>query len=148
MGRTPFYRTLNELEHHFSNIKQTRTCSSYGYRTRTPYFWLWTIKHRTSNIVRRITKIMCLLKNFLLFRKRIDVPWSIWSRKSISIDISSKIPTNGSAWRSEYTCHHQRQEKPCSCVLLVVVKIQDSQNRQCHRKASRMDQCWRSTGNY
>ena len=48
--------------------------------------------------------------------------------------------------RSEYTCHHQRQEKPCSCVLLVVVKIQDPQNRQCHREASGLDQCWRSSG--
>ena len=28
MGRTPFYRTLNELEHHFLNIEQTRALSS------------------------------------------------------------------------------------------------------------------------
>ena len=33
MGRTLFYRTLNELEHHFSNIKRTLTCSSIGDRT-------------------------------------------------------------------------------------------------------------------
>ena len=49
MGRTPFYRTSNKLEHHFSNIEQTRTCSSIDTRTRIPYFWLWTIEHRTSN---------------------------------------------------------------------------------------------------
>ena len=30
-------------------------CSSIGNRTRTPYFWLWTIEHQTSNIVRPIT---------------------------------------------------------------------------------------------
>ena len=30
----------NELEHHFSNIERTRTCSLIGNRTRTPYFWL------------------------------------------------------------------------------------------------------------
>ena len=55
MGRTPFYRTLNELKHHFSNIERTRTCSSFGNRTRTPYFWLRMIEHRTLNIVRPIT---------------------------------------------------------------------------------------------
>ena len=26
MGLTPFYSTLNELEHHFSNIEGTHTC--------------------------------------------------------------------------------------------------------------------------
>ena len=51
MGRTPFYRTLNELEHHFSNIERTRTCSSIGDRTRTPYFWLRTVEYRTSNLI-------------------------------------------------------------------------------------------------
>ena len=30
-------------------------CSSFGNRTRTPYFWLRTIEHRTSNIVRPLT---------------------------------------------------------------------------------------------
>ena len=51
MGPTPFYRTSNELEHHFWNIEQTRTCSSIGDRTGTPYFWLWTIEHRPSNLI-------------------------------------------------------------------------------------------------
>ena len=51
MGWTPFYRTSNELEHHFSNIEWTRTCSSIGDRTGTPYFWLRTIEHRTSNLM-------------------------------------------------------------------------------------------------
>ena len=37
MGRTPFCRTSNELEHHFSNIKRTQTCSSIDDRTRTPF---------------------------------------------------------------------------------------------------------------
>ena len=30
-------------------------CSSFCYRTRTPYFWLWMIKYQTSNIVQPIT---------------------------------------------------------------------------------------------
>ena len=47
MGRTPFYRTLNKLEHHFSNIKRTRQCSSNNDQTRTPEFWLRTNRHRT-----------------------------------------------------------------------------------------------------
>ena len=51
MGRTPFYRTSNELEHHFSNIERTRTCSCIGDRTRTLYFWLRTNEHRTSNLI-------------------------------------------------------------------------------------------------
>ena len=52
MGRTPFYRTSKELEHHFSNIERRRMCSSIGHRTGTPIFWLWTIEHRTLNLIR------------------------------------------------------------------------------------------------
>ena len=51
MGWTPFYRTSIELEHHFSNIERTRTSSFVGDRTRTPYFWLLAIEHRTSNLI-------------------------------------------------------------------------------------------------
>ena len=50
----------NGFEHHFIeqrtnsniffNIKQTRSCSSIGDRTQTPYFWLQTNKHRTLNL--------------------------------------------------------------------------------------------------
>ena len=46
-----FY-SLNRLKHHFLNIEQTRTCSSFGNWTQTPYFWLRTIEHKTSNKVR------------------------------------------------------------------------------------------------
>ena len=45
MCRTPFYRTSIELEHHFSNIERTQTCSSIGNRTWTPYFWLQNIEY-------------------------------------------------------------------------------------------------------
>ena len=44
MCRTPFYRTLNGLEHQFSNIERTRTCSSIesqtsnGHRTNIEHF--------------------------------------------------------------------------------------------------------------
>ena len=38
-----------------SDFEQTWTCSSIGDRTGTSNFWLRTIKHRTSNIVRLIT---------------------------------------------------------------------------------------------
>ena len=47
MGRTPFYRTSNELKHHSLNIERTRTRSPIGDRTRTPYFWLGTNGHHT-----------------------------------------------------------------------------------------------------
>ena len=48
MCQTPFYRTSNELKHHFSNIERTRTCSSIGDQTRTPYLWPRKIEHQTS----------------------------------------------------------------------------------------------------
>ena len=51
MGRTPFYRTLNELEHHFLNIERTRMCSSIGDWTRTPYFCFRMLEHETSNLI-------------------------------------------------------------------------------------------------
>ena len=34
-----------------SNIEPIQTCSSIGDRTRTPYFWLWTNRHRTLNLI-------------------------------------------------------------------------------------------------
>ena len=51
MGRPPFHRTSNKLEHHFSNIEQTRTCSSIGDWTGTPYFLLWTNENWTLNLI-------------------------------------------------------------------------------------------------
>ena len=51
MGRTPFYRTLFELKHHFSHIERTRTCSSIGDQTQTPYFLLWTNENLTLNLI-------------------------------------------------------------------------------------------------
>ena len=50
MGGTHFHGTLNEFEHHFSNIEQTPTCSSNSDQTQKPYFWLRTNGHRTSNL--------------------------------------------------------------------------------------------------
>ena len=44
MGWTQFYRT-SFFKH------RTQICSSIGNRTRTPYFWLRTIEHRTSNLI-------------------------------------------------------------------------------------------------
>ena len=54
MGQTPFYRTSNELEHHFSNIERTRTCSFIVDRTRIPEFWL-QIRGGTSHGSARIS---------------------------------------------------------------------------------------------
>ena len=59
MGRTPFYRTSIELEHHFSNIERTRTCSFFDDQTRTPYFWLRMIER--SNIKPTFTKLLIKL---------------------------------------------------------------------------------------
>ena len=54
--RPSLNHSSSKLKHNFSIIEQTRTWSSFGNRTQTPYFWLWTIEHRTSNIVWPITK--------------------------------------------------------------------------------------------
>ena len=66
MCQTPFYQTSNEPRHCISNIERTRKCSSSGNRTRTPYFWFRTIEHRTSNIVRPITK-----NHYLTFKSNV-----------------------------------------------------------------------------
>ena len=80
----------------FSNIEQTRTCSSYGNRTRTPYFWLWTIKHRTSNIVLPIT---------------INLDWNSLSFKPASqqlqYDYASMPPPQRGNWRLTQFCGQQ-----------------------------------------
>ena len=55
MCQTPFYQTLNKLEHQFLNIKRTWTCSSFGNWSWTLYSWLRLYEHQTSNIVRPIT---------------------------------------------------------------------------------------------
>ena len=54
-----------------SNIKQTRTCSSKGDQTQTSYYWLQTIKHRTSNLIglkTRFTKLLIKLTGTSFFR--------------------------------------------------------------------------------
>ena len=42
------YQTNSNIA--FSNIERIRTCSSFGNPTQTPYFWLQTNRHWTSNI--------------------------------------------------------------------------------------------------
>ena len=50
-----------------TKFKRTRMCSSIGNQTRTPYFWLRTIEHRTLKIVRPITsKQMFILLEMVL----------------------------------------------------------------------------------
>ena len=65
MGRTPFYRISIELEHHFSNIQRIPTCSFVGDRTRTPYFCLRTIEHRTSNLIELLLHLLNYPSNWL-----------------------------------------------------------------------------------
>ena len=45
------YRTSNKLEHHFSNIKLIRMCSSIGDEARKPNFWLQMNGHQKLNII-------------------------------------------------------------------------------------------------
>ena len=65
MCQTSFYRTSNQLEHNFSNIERTLTCSSVGDGTRTPYFWLRTIEHRTSNLIQSSLHLLNCSSNWL-----------------------------------------------------------------------------------
>ena len=65
MGRTPYFRTSIELEHHFSNLEQTRTCSFAGDQTPIPYLLVMgrtpfyrtsiELEHHFSNIERTRT---------------------------------------------------------------------------------------------
>ena len=48
MGRTPIYRTSNELEQHL-NIERTQKCSSIGDQTQTANLYV-ALNERTSNI--------------------------------------------------------------------------------------------------
>ena len=68
MGQTPFYRTLNQLEHHFSNIEQTRICSSIGDRTRTPYFGFERTKIESNRAFTRFIKFFIELTPISYFR--------------------------------------------------------------------------------
>ena len=54
MCQTPFYWTSNELEH-------VHLC----HRTRTPYFWLRTIEHRTSNLIQSSLHLLNYSSNWL-----------------------------------------------------------------------------------
>ena len=85
MGRTPFYRTSIELEHHFSNIERTRTCSSIGDRTRKPYFWLRTNEHWTSNLIGLSSKLLIELTPTSFFEHQTNSNMFIywWSNSKI-----------------------------------------------------------------
>ena len=64
MGRTPLYRTSNGLEHHFSNIERTRTCSSFESRTSNRHRTKYTFNnfHDLSTLVKYNTP-KCLLSS-------------------------------------------------------------------------------------
>ena len=78
MGRTPFLGTLNEPDHHFSNIEQTRKYSFMDDRTRTPNFWLRQNGHQTSNLIGPSLDLLNYLSNrvenrFLEHRTNLNV---------------------------------------------------------------------------
>ena len=54
-------RLSNSIEQRFSNIEQTRTCSSFGNRTRTPYFQLQMHEHPNLNLTDLFTQFTKLL---------------------------------------------------------------------------------------
>ena len=51
MGRTAFIKHRTNLSIIFQTSKGFRMFSSISDRTQTPYFWLQTIEHRTSNLI-------------------------------------------------------------------------------------------------
>ena len=93
MGRIPFYRTSNELEHYFSNIERTRTCSFVDDRTRTPYFWLRTIEHRTSNLLESSLHLLIYSSNWLkhhFFEHRTNLNvFILWQSNSNTLLLAS-----------------------------------------------------------
>ena len=56
----------NRLELRFLNIERTKTCLCFVIRTQVPYFWLWAIEYRTTNIVQPITTNMKFLASKML----------------------------------------------------------------------------------
>ena len=92
MGRTPFYRTPNELKHHFLNMERTRTCSSIGDRTRTPYFWLQTNKNQTLNIIGLSLDLLNYSSNWLehhFFEHRKNSKNPIFGFKQSNIELGT-----------------------------------------------------------
>ena len=122
------------LKRHFLNIEQTQTCSSFGDRTRTPYFLLWKI---SSIIVRPITinfqdwfLSIFLLKVFWTERKSrmfvTQISWYLWDSSAFLTPILPRhthirgrskffcipcvglflgLPISQSKSRSKYTLH-------------------------------------------
>ena len=81
MGRTPFYRTSNDLKHHFSNIERSRT-SFFEHRTNSNvfiYWWSnsntlflasndWTSNFKPNRAFTRFTKLLFEVTRTSLFR--------------------------------------------------------------------------------
>ena len=95
MGRTPFYRISNDLEQHFSNFEQTRTCSDIDDRTRSPHFWLRTIKRSNFKPNRAFTRFTKLL--FDLTRTSLFQTWNKLECVHLLV-IEPKHPIFGLEW--------------------------------------------------
>ena len=91
-----------------SNTERTRTCSSSSDRTRTPNFCLRTNGHRTSNIVRPITKKILLSKAKKAFHSTCFVEVEI-AKKKISF---SELCNNAFGFEVElYRVFHSKVVK-------------------------------------
>ena len=69
MGRTPFYRRSNELEHHFPNIERTLTCSSIVDQTqKKTTFGFEHTNIEPNRAFNRFTKLLIELARTSFFR--------------------------------------------------------------------------------
>ena len=76
MGRTPFYRTSIELEHHFSNIE----------RTRTPYFKLRKLNMEPNKAFTIFTTLLNELTRTSFFRTSNELEHPIFGIERSNIE--------------------------------------------------------------
>lgn len=83
-------------------------------------------------------------------RERVDVAGQERPRQSLPVDISSAIPADGSARRSEHPGDGVWQEEPSPRLLPLVAQVQDFAHRGRwrpeHWETQRLDQCRRPPG--
>ena len=113
MCQTPFYQTSNQLEDHFLNIEQTRTCSSIGDRTRTSYHWLRTSNFEAHRAFTRFTKLLIELTRKSFFRTSNELE----RVHLLIIELEHPIlASNDLTLNFEHSStHHQILIKDCSC---------------------------------
>ena len=118
------------------HINRTRTCSSFGNRTGTPYFWLQTIEHPTSNIVRPITSFQSIFLFFFIQLTFQSFELLATQCKFVFLRMTSVIHHSGNRKKEiERSCHLR---KLFFCHLIFQQQFSNSGRRQ-SRKVSKLE---------